>query len=203
MPTASASAQSNGAISPGDGRVEPQGGSAPPTDTVAATGAPDRKVGGSSRFQPGPRAFRPEHDCGALSKRTGSPCKNAKGYKTDHPGFAHCKLHFGNTPNDHKHAASEAKAKAALESFVDLSLSKIGDALAREAAARAFGTDEANAEDFARNVTAFGRAADRAEGSKITIDSKLEFLARLPDAELDAAIAEAQRLVTVVKGGQA
>lgn len=151
------------------------------------------------------RDFNPDTDCGAKTNPIvgALPCKHQKGWGTKHVGAGQCRLHGGTTPNGRKHAASEAKAKAALESFVDLSLSKIGDALAREAAARAFGTDEANAEDFARNVTAFDRAADRAEGSRITIDSKLEFLARLPDAELDAAIAEAQRLVTVVKGGQA
>lgn len=143
--------------------------------------------------------------CGARTKSKGTPCMLVQGWRTDHPGFGNCRWHGGNSPNGKIHAASEAKAKAALEAFADLTLSKIGDALAREAAARAFGTSEENAENFARNVTAFSRAADRAEGSKITIETKLEFLAGLPDSELDAAIAEAERLVAGAKarGGSA
>jgi hypothetical protein len=144
-----------------------------------------------------PIVFDPAKHCGGKTNAlNGSrPCRRQKGAGTDHKGSGHCDLHFGKTINGRKHAESEARAKEALEAFADLSLSKIGDALAREAAARAFGTAEENAEDFARNVTAFDRAADRAEGSKITVESKIEFLAHLPDAELDAAIAEAERLI--------
>jgi hypothetical protein len=143
--------------------------------------------------------------CGSRTKSKGTPCTLPRGWRTDHFGSGNCRWHGGATPNGAKHAASEAAAKAALEAFADLTLSNIGDALAREAAARAFGTAEGNAENFARNVTAYSRAADRAEGSKITIETKLEFLAALPDSELDAAIAEAERLVAGAraKGGSA
>jgi hypothetical protein len=180
-----------------------------PTQARPAKTAPGVAVRGlASRDRPPaahPRVFDPDKHCGgATNALNGSrPCTQYKGWGTDHKGTGSCKLHFGKSKNGRKHADSEAKAKAALEAFADLSLSKIGDALAREAAARAFGTTEENAEDFARNVTAFDRAADRAEGSKLTIESKLEFLAMLPDAELEAAIAEAERLVAQAKAKSA
>jgi hypothetical protein len=46
--------------------------------------------------------------CGATNKRNGKPCRMSRGFRTDHPGFGHCYLHGGNTPDGRKYAAREA-----------------------------------------------------------------------------------------------
>jgi hypothetical protein len=61
------------------------------------------------------RAFDPERHCGALRRsddlkgpgRKGQPCRQFKGYGTDHPGFGHCSLHGGSTPTQVEGAARE------------------------------------------------------------------------------------------------
>lgn len=51
--------------------------------------------------------------CGATT-RTGAPCKNAAGYKTEHPGHGRCKFHGGATPNGAKAAEREAATEAVM-----------------------------------------------------------------------------------------
>jgi hypothetical protein len=36
--------------------------------------------------------------CGGTN-RQGEPCKNPRGYKTDHPGYGNCHFHGGSSPN--------------------------------------------------------------------------------------------------------
>lgn len=63
----------------------------------------------------GPRIFDSERQCGSgrKGKPLAGPCRNPKGFKTDHVGSGRCFLHGGSTPNGRKHAQSEA-AKAIL-----------------------------------------------------------------------------------------
>lgn len=44
--------------------------------------------------------------CGGTS-RQGTPCKNAAGYKTDHPGSGNCAFHGGATPSGRAAALTE------------------------------------------------------------------------------------------------
>lgn len=141
--------------------------------------------------------------CEYVSKRTGLPCGNWKGQGTDHPGVGGCRNHWGTTKSGRAHAQTEARMKAALDLFLSLSLSQIANGLARDAAARALATDPARSEDYARNVGAFARAAERAEGSKITIEGRLQFLQQLTDDEVEAAHAEIKRLLAEARGEQA
>lgn len=53
----------------------------------------------------------PAPKCGALGKRNGKPCKNPRGFRTDHPGVGNCYLHLGNTKNGKKAAAREWAAQ--------------------------------------------------------------------------------------------
>lgn len=91
-----------------------------------------------------------------------------------------------------------------MAAFAGVPLKKLGEALAREAAARAIVTKPENVDDFTGNVRAFAAASERAEGSELTVESRLTFLAELPDEELDAAIAEAERLIATARkpGGE-
>jgi hypothetical protein len=123
------------------------------------------------------------------------PCRNGKGQRTDHRGFGQCWLHGGRAPNNRKYAAHEQAVAEALAAFAGVPLKKLGEALAREAAARAIVTETRDTERFGANVRAFAQASERAEGSELTVESRLTFLAELPDEELEAAIAEAQRLI--------
>ena len=59
------------------------------------------------------RAFDPARNCGANGKQGGGPCRNPKGFRTDHQGSGSCYLHGGATENGKKHAAIERAAKAA------------------------------------------------------------------------------------------
>lgn len=51
--------------------------------------------------------------CGANGKRGGGPCRNSKGFRTDHQGSGRCYLHAGSTENGKKAAAIERAVKAA------------------------------------------------------------------------------------------
>ena len=64
------------------------------------------------------RAFDPARMCGAKTNPIVGehPCQHLKGWATDHPGYGHCKMHGGTTPNGKTHAANEAASKA-LASF--------------------------------------------------------------------------------------
>lgn len=57
------------------------------------------------------RPFDPERMCGATTNARfngGAPCRQPKGYRTDHAGIGECWLHGGRTPNGRKAAAREA-----------------------------------------------------------------------------------------------
>lgn len=60
----------------------------------------------------GASVFDAAKHCGSPSKRTGEPCRQRKGYRTDHPGFGQCWLHYGRTENGRKHAAREKASLA-------------------------------------------------------------------------------------------
>lgn len=51
--------------------------------------------------------------CGTKTHQTSTPCRQRKGFRTDHPGFGRCWLHGGRAPNGKKQAARE-KATARL-----------------------------------------------------------------------------------------
>jgi len=53
-------------------------------------------------------AADPGRHCGAQSKRTGLPCRQPRGFRTDHPGAGHCWLHGGRTPHGAQYARREA-----------------------------------------------------------------------------------------------
>lgn len=144
-----------------------------------------------------PRVFDPAKHCGGKTNPIvgEKPCRNWRGQRTDHVGAGNCWLHGGRSPNGEKYARHEQAVALALAAFAGVPLKKLGEALAREAAARAIVTEPDNAVDFASHVRAFAAASERAEGSELTVESRLTFLAQLPDAELDAAIAEAERLI--------
>lgn len=57
--------------------------------------------------------FDPETICGAKTKGRGTPCTQAKGWRTDHPGSGNCRWHGGGSPNGKKHAATERAKRAA------------------------------------------------------------------------------------------
>lgn len=50
--------------------------------------------------------------CGARA-RSGDPCRNPAGYKTDHVGSGRCAFHLGSTPNGRMAAAREVAAREA------------------------------------------------------------------------------------------
>lgn len=50
--------------------------------------------------------------CGART-RSGDPCRNPAGYKTDHVGSGRCAFHLGSTPNGRMAAAREIAAREA------------------------------------------------------------------------------------------
>ena len=151
--------------------------------------------------------FDPERHCGAKGRRctTDPPtcvhrdgvhaCRLAKGAGTDHQGAGHCRYHLGNSENGKKGAQRESRFTNVLAGLAGLTLSQIADKLARVAAAGALASTADDHEDFARAVNAFAKAAERAEGNKLTIDARVDFLSRIPDTELEAAIAETERLI--------
>lgn len=51
-------------------------------------------------------------DCGGPTKK-GTPCKRPAGWGTEHVGFGHCKLHFGNTESHVAKAQGEQARTAA------------------------------------------------------------------------------------------
>jgi hypothetical protein len=59
------------------------------------------------------RTYDPAKHCGAAARRTGLPCTQPAGHRTDHQGFGQCWLHYGRTVNAAKAAAKEM-AQAAL-----------------------------------------------------------------------------------------
>lgn len=50
--------------------------------------------------------------CGARSKRTGQPCLQHRGQRTEHPRVGRCWLHGGRTPNGRQYARREAAENA-------------------------------------------------------------------------------------------
>lgn len=141
--------------------------------------------------------FNPEIHCGARRKQGGEPCRKSKGHWTDHKGAGRCWLHGGRTPNGVQFARREMRFRAAVDALAGLTLAQIADKLARLAAAGAISVEDPDHEDFLRAVNAFAKAAERAEGTKITLEGRIDFLASIPDHELEEAIAEAERLVNV------
>ena len=134
--------------------------------------------------------------CGATRKGAHTPCQQAAGVRTDHPGFGRCWLHGGRTQNGRLYAAREAKFAETLDAIASLTLTEIADRLARLAAGEILASANYGPGYVERLVNAFARAAERAEGSKVSIEHKIEYLAQIPDDELEAAIAEAERLVS-------
>lgn len=141
------------------------------------------------------RAFDPARHCGAKAHQSGTACLLPKGFGTDHPGGGHCKFHGGSAPGGRMQAARERRFGDTLDSIATLSLSQVAERLARVAAAELLASEDYGPPWVERCVNAFARAAERAEGSKVTIEAKIDFLASIPDEELEAAIAEAERLV--------
>ncbi len=58
--------------------------------------------------------FDPAIHCGAATNplNGSTPCRQAKGMRTDHPGAGHCWLHGGRSPNGRRHAQTEAAERA-------------------------------------------------------------------------------------------
>ena len=59
--------------------------------------------------------FDPARHCGAETNRVwngGTPCRQAKGWHTDHPGTGNCRFHGGMSPNGKKYAATQAAERA-------------------------------------------------------------------------------------------
>ncbi len=58
--------------------------------------------------------FDPERHCGGKTNplNGATPCRQAKGMRTDHVGTGNCWLHGGRTPNGERHAQHEAATKA-------------------------------------------------------------------------------------------
>jgi hypothetical protein len=134
MPAARTSVQNQGAIPPGNGQVEPQGGSAPPSEPVAATGAGARSAGsGLSVFasHSHPRTFDEATCCGA--RRKGDPahrCLNPRGFRTEHVGFGNCYLHGGRSTNGAIRAERERAAAIRVQVEAQLrELAKSGNVL--------------------------------------------------------------------------
>src|SRR5262249_32735892 len=85
--------------------------------------------------------------CGARRKQGAGTCRQAAGWKTDHPGVGRCKLHGGGTPTKHglyskiKRKTLHEALKAALDDSVSLALDNeirllramVNDMLEREA----------------------------------------------------------------------
>jgi len=59
-----------------------------------------------------PVPFDPKIHCGVKSRRTGLPCKQYRGHRTDHSGFGHCWLHGGRAPTGKRQAARQAAENA-------------------------------------------------------------------------------------------
>jgi hypothetical protein len=68
------------------------------------------------------KVFDPEKMCGVPRRSSdedgtghrGEPCRNLKGFGTDHPGIGECKLHGGSRPGQQRHGV-KVKAQQALE----------------------------------------------------------------------------------------
>lgn len=110
-------------------------------------------------------------------------CKNLAGLRTTHPGHDECFAHAGRSSLMSRLGEKSIWRAAAMEALSGLSLSAIGDRLAREAAASAIVVVN-DPEAFGRYVRAFAQAAERAEGSKLTVDARIGVLAEASDEEL-------------------
>lgn len=137
------------------------------------------------------RIFDPSRDCGATSKRTGQPCTQIKGHRTDHPGRGHCWLHGGNTPNGKKHAAEEGAQRAAAKLGLPVGS---GDPMAlltktvQHAEGYLEGTAAVLAERARDDATA---SADLAAAANLHAEA-IRAAARTGKAAIDAKIAERQ-----------
>lgn len=137
--------------------------------------------------------------CSARAKGSGRPCRQPAGMRTDHLGAGRCWLHAGNTPSGRIFGVRQALVRRNLDAMAQLTLAQIADRLARLAAAAALATTDPA--DLQRFAYAFARAADRAEGLKVTLEARVAWLAGIPDDEVDAAIATAERLVAEARSG--
>ena len=146
-----------------------------------------------------PASQIPTVHCDATTKRRHMPCTQKAGHRTNHQGYGRCWLHGGRAPGGIAFGKRGERYHEAINNFAALSLAQIADKLARLAAAGAVSVTAEDHDDFLRAVTAFARAAERAEGSKVSIETKVSFLAELSDEELDRAIAEAERIVAEAK----
>jgi len=72
-------------------------------DTEPPSNVAPRKPGGLSEGR----------KCGAKTRQSGRPCRNAAGMRTSHPGWGYCYLHLGATRPKAISAAKEAAAHAA------------------------------------------------------------------------------------------
>lgn len=145
--------------------------------------------------------YDPKRHCGARTRRPGShpECVQVKGWRTDHKGSGNCYLHLGNTPNGKKAAAREARFAEVLDTIAGVALTDLAGRLARLAFAGAVSIDSADHEDFSRAVSAFAKAAERAEGSKLTLEGRIDILAGVPEDEAAAALAEIERMLAAAR----
>jgi len=65
-------------------------------------------------------AFAAPHGRCSAKTRTGEPCKKARGWGTDHPGYGRCRLHGGSSPSGRK----SARRTMAVEAVVSYGLSR-------------------------------------------------------------------------------
>lgn len=65
-----------------------------------------------------PPSERPVEKCGALTQK-GTPCQQAKGSRTDHPGYGNCLKHGGNTQAGIKSAMKEMARDLSLQYKAD------------------------------------------------------------------------------------
>jgi len=160
--------------------------------------------------------FDPARDCGAETNQLNgaTPCRQPKGYRTDHVGTGHCFLHGGRAPTHRKAAAKEAARNALATLRLDGSvdpISSLYEAVAvaawREYGLRMmlerrdalFGTDHLG--DLREDVVAkmHADALDaRARIAKMAVDAGLdERMVRLAERQADVLV----RLVEVVLDG--
>lgn len=85
-------------------------------ELMADVRSPDQL--GDGRIKPGLRAVAPGY-CGAKTARGGS-CKNPAGYRTEHPGWGHCQLHFGSSPSGKESAAKQRTRAIATRARLNL-----------------------------------------------------------------------------------
>jgi hypothetical protein len=112
-------------------------------------------------------------------------CTQPLGAGTGHKGYGYCRFHGGNMPILAMSGERQMKVAAELDAMTGLSLSLIGDRLARVAAAEAMSRRD-NEDAFGKYVRAFAQAAERAEGSHLTVEGRVGVLAEASDEELAA-----------------